>query len=734
MNNFKLIAVIPLPGCSKKYCKNLTTGYPYQFYNEYKIELSRTGQSTEIERVETNPTVPENLYELNNGIQLNISAVVGKNGTGKSSIIELFFYLVYVVYTQKEINGRRILNTEFEEIEKKHKDASNDYAHLNTLIKGIDEEISDDEKNAQLNHALAIALDLITKYRLLLSEEDKKDPETIIRKVKAKINDTVILNLFVKKQDQQAAENHLKENLAVSILFESDNIVREISYSSKKFSYATYQPDRKEVSSEIKDFKLEDFFYTICINYSHHGLNSKSLGNWINKLFHKNDAYFTPVVINPMREEGNFNINHELKLSKERLMANILHDLAQTKSTKLLNKYNIAEFIFTPKRKGAISQIPLGSNISHLLSRELLQSRGIEAVEDSIDYWRFAINYLEDKIGRIEDTYSFLIYEENPQSSDWKQLNNFLKTDRSHVTKKVRQTLNFLEITCKVENRQFWQMPKNNLRISLTPEKMLDWLDLFQIDLAAKTPSELIEYGLPGFFSIDLLLEDESNGTTIEFSRLSSGEQQLILNSNAILYHLYNINSIHANEGQIQGNEPKRIAYKNINIILDEVELYYHPEMQRRLVSELIDNFQKIKRKEQEGIKAINVCILTHSPFILSDVPSQNVLSLAEKDSEDLLSLTTQTFGGNIEEMLMGKFFMESTTGEYVRRLIRELLAFYNKVREAVSDEEIFALEKEYSDKSFKFRFIQKNIGEDVIRNVLGNHLDFIDAKLYAEI
>ncbi len=41
---------------------------------------------------------------------------------------------------------------------------------------------------------------------------------------------------------------------------------------------------------------------------------------WLHGLFHKNDAYRTPLVITPFRREGNIDINNERELAIERLV------------------------------------------------------------------------------------------------------------------------------------------------------------------------------------------------------------------------------------------------------------------------------------------------------------------------------------------------------------------------------------------------------------------------------
>ena len=73
--------------------------------------------------------------------------------------------------------------------------------------------------------------------------------------------------------------------------------------------------------------QLRQFFFTIVNNYSFHSYNVDDYGEesvgkdkiWINSLFHKNDGYLTPVVLNPFRREGRLDIRKETLLTNSRL-------------------------------------------------------------------------------------------------------------------------------------------------------------------------------------------------------------------------------------------------------------------------------------------------------------------------------------------------------------------------------------------------------------------------------
>jgi hypothetical protein len=106
------------------------------------------------------------------------------------------------------------------------------------------------------------------------------------------------------------------------------------SYYKIRVIYNLVEVYRYNADNTIQDtpceFNLGDLFYTIAINYSLYAYNSKELPeeqpDWYHAMFHKNDSYQTPLVMNPQRIEGDIKVNLENNLARLRLMANILRD------------------------------------------------------------------------------------------------------------------------------------------------------------------------------------------------------------------------------------------------------------------------------------------------------------------------------------------------------------------------------------------------------------------------
>ena len=109
MSGFKLIAIIPLGGCNQRFLNNLVIGEIYQFYQNYSIELDT--EKSKIETIKENQK-EDDFYSLEHHRRLNISAIVGKNGSGKSSLIELFFLVIYKLGTDKTVDNDNLIYPE----------------------------------------------------------------------------------------------------------------------------------------------------------------------------------------------------------------------------------------------------------------------------------------------------------------------------------------------------------------------------------------------------------------------------------------------------------------------------------------------------------------------------------------------------------------------------------------------------------------------------------------------
>ena len=493
-------------------------------------------------------------------------------------------------------------------------------------------------------------------------------------------------------------------------------------YRKVKGGFELYQP---AISDDI--YKLQDFFYTVTINNSHYAYNTDDLGDWLNGLFHKNDAYQTPLVLNPMRTRGDFKISTENHLVKSRLISNLVKPTTKFNFKKLTDNLEAIELDITlndTKREKIIYELPTDDkNIN-----EKIKLKDLNLNEDLIykkinKYYKFsydsnnkkklriALDYLKYKLVNICVTYSDYdkYFSKNNKKFNEEILDEYFKelfvNDESHITFKLKQTLNYIRFSNN-------NIPIKKQRVPL--KKISDFISKIKEN---KNYSKInaIELIPPPFFNTDIILNSEKN-EKIEFKTLSSGEKQKIYSISSILYHLSNLDSVK--------NTRTKTAYTNVNIILEEIELYFHPEMQRNFINDILNSISGI---ELHKIKAINFCFVSHSPFILSDIPKENIMFLENIDNKAIQILKDKsTFGANIHDLLKDGFFMnKGSIGEFAKKRITETIQWMNfmleeKEKPLKEDFELLVKDKEY----------HKNIIEIIDEPIIKSKL----LEMYSEI
>lgn len=204
-------------------------------------------------------------------------------------------------------------------------------------------------------------------------------------------------------------------------------------------------------------------------------------------------------------------------------------------------------------------------------------------------------------------------------------------------------------------------------------------------------------------------------------SGLSSGEKQIAGSISNMVYHLANINSVWQDENLIKlaqyeqlqkvGNNQEKalLKYKYVNIVFDEVELYFHPDLQRRFVKNILD---ALKNLHLEYIEGINIMLVTHSPFVLSDLPRTNVLALNNKQSD-----IEETFCANIHEMLGSSFFMTYSMGDVAREQVEMVFDIYSRFKRG---EKNIIEEKEWK----KYQYIASKIADEYLGKLVKGMLE----------
>ncbi len=198
-----------------------------------------------------------------------------------------------------------------------------------------------------------------------------------------------------------------------------------------------------------------------------------------------------------------------------------------------------------------------------------------------------------------------------------------------------------------------------------------------------------------------------------------------------ILYDDKERNIFHLSHGERKQFLDFVFVYENLKsinddtlILLDEPDMGIHPEWNRKYINELLKLLSNFLEKN------FHIIITSHSPFILSDLPKENIIFL--KDGEQLYP-DIDTFGANIHTLLSHGFFMENgLMGEFAKSKIEEIKKFYELVRKSEkvvnSHKKIKAIVYNiYKAYEKDFRNIQKIIGEPFLKTIIKNYLDELE-------
>lgn len=482
--------------------------------------------------------------------------------------------------------------------------------------------------------------------------------------------------------------------LDLEIVYQISSTLKRVTFS-KGVVYIENYRKRNNVFTispvSRKLFSLEDlnsFFYSICINYSHYALNSEEIGSWIDNLFHKNDGYQTPIVINPMRTNGNFDINKEKKLLQTRLISNLLEYV------NIKDRNNSIRSIFNGKVAKSIELILDNRNTINLQ-----EPKPVDLIIPHIEeYFKFTIskekmgnsatytlliNYIYDKLIKISKIYKPFFRYSNKDNSI-KYINAYIrkiKESNTHVVFKIKSAIIYLKYFDEIFQDKFKKGHNYILDIEYLSKMVIKVgkQEDFFVNTSMLTPVSKIFYS-------KIILDDKS-----EFDDFSSGEKQQIHSISSIIYHIINLNSV--SEASEDNN---LVKYKYINILLDEIELYYHPDWQRKFIYNICQYIGAINPKNIKDIRAVNITFLTHSPFILSDIPKHNILYL-NTQGEPISNANIKTFGANIHDLLKDSFFLkEGAIGEYAKNIITETIQFLNvkRIENDIKDNKVYDLEE----------------------------------------
>ncbi len=525
--------------------------------------------------------------------------------------------------------------------------------------------------------------------------------------------------------------------IEASLYVEIDGMISYISVMSDctKVHYFTYNSAQdsyveKEMPREQKEIDrfLSEFFYTIGMNYSLYSMQfiedystdySKA---WLHRLFKNEEDYYYPITISPYRNSGKIDVDGEENLVNERLA--ILFILLCSKG-KTLAGYTPTRIEYKRNKKyeqgDGLDWLDINRHLPIGLSKKLIarfQEEWKEIIDKDIidnsvycgikDTLLYYLSYHSVRLCLTYKSYGDVFHLANMQyledSGDYKSFNDFIPLG------------NYKDVICKIQKETgsitvFYQRYLQYIRImhirpedgSITDQEMVKLLgsDISYYNLYNLLP--------PSFYKWTLFLKRKDSDNEIELDQLSSGEKQRLYSFSSVLAHIQRI--------AFAEYDTRVIPYKNINIVIDEVELYAHPEQQRSFISDFVELLNDLQI-DRDRIHSINMIIATHSPFLLSDVPDEHIVRM-ENGMSKRRENTTYTFCSNIYDLMAKSFFMEYPMGEVARKLIAQIVKAYNQPYQDELQEEI------RNNKDF-YVYLRDIIGDSYLRETVSMMIDYI--------
>lgn len=566
------------------------------------------------------------------GKGFSVQVIVGENGSGKSSLLELMFRMVNnlaaVLFRDVECNAAENLYY-----------VKGIRAQLHYLTDNVESVLTIDDEHLTLTEGNRMLLDYtLNRHRQLVNEVVMSQKETW--EIASHFFYTIVTN-----------------------------------YSMQAYISEDYQDEH------VMAYNREGRFWQNLVG-----------ATWIDSFFHKNDGYMCPITLNPYRHEGSIDMSKEAGLTTDRVSALLIE--YQRMNKQLIEGYDLhhieyrlnkdklikgmksdyanesREHKFRRVREAFRTTAQYGDETSVI--SVMLQAFALRQDADN-DYpmmWTAKL-YLVRKVLTIAAKYPsyqrfcryggldklFKTGLTDEEAAKYRALVRAVKNDKSHIVTKVRQTLNL------IKNMHHMVDPTVLTRV-FRYDIYLRELQMHEIERSVTERTDILP---PPFFKPKIMLakviDKEGHTKAVPFSKLSSGERQFVYTTSSVVYHLLNLRSV-------RKGRPK---YRLFNIVMDEVEICFHPEYQRVFLKRLLRIISDLGFMDRASI---NILMTTHSPFILSDMVQNNILYL--KNGKPCLdNIAENPFAANVNDILRQNFFLKNGfMGAISQHRINRLIKF----------------------------------------------------------
>lgn len=215
---------------------------------------------------------------------------------------------------------------------------------------------------------------------------------------------------------------------------------------------------------------------------------------------------------------------------------------------------------------------------------------------------------------------------------------------------------------------------------------------------------------------------------------LSSGEEAML--------NLYcKFQQIH---NSIEDDHKNNLNIENVILLIDEADMLFHPQWQKDYIKETV----KVAKQIFSNVGSVQIFLASHSPIMLSDIPRQNVIYLKKENKESKTVIVPrndkhETFGANIFRLFQDTFFLDKTgIGSFAEDAMVKLLKEIHQIDPDTSEKEIDRIKKyisiigdPYIKRNFEielYNYIEKSNPEKydkAWRAYLEEQIKLLDAK-----
>lgn len=600
-------------------------GKDFNFSSKYKLKYINKNL-----QIEENKNYIPNFYNINANNISNITAIIGRNGSGKTTLLDMITRILCV-------------------------GPFGQYSFIVGFIKN--NEIYVYAKEGLINKKIKHNFKLITFENQTIKESVCKDIlkntsiiffSNIVNLRNKQISSSIIKNKFFNISIEETInKEYIEPNIELNRIYINQEFVDQRfidNRTNREIKNKITERNIKFLAQNNSILKVENIFlYFKC--YQTLGIFTYSLDKL--RYYRKN---------NPIKKSNNYikklnySVTQKEKEIYEEIEREILYRHCSRRKTVLYIAYFILVDKFFEELYNKINNNEIIDLINNEIKKKVKRSRAIEMIYQVIA----VIKNIE--IDKIKTSYQKSIDNEDSITDIADELRYFLQ----EICKKYEQTLNNLRVI--IDNHQimvdtFRPYGKGEIQSRKV---------LHQIMPIISVPNEEIK-------TLYKILNSDNNFIEIfnlEFKGLSSG-QQAILNMYSSFYDV------------LDKIEDK----KNVLVLMDEPELYFHPEWQRKYIYFIVEFFNTYYKN-----KNVQIIFTSNSPYVLSDLNNSSVIMM-EKEEEN------KTFAGNIMNLLIDNYFMEDTIGKFAEEKIKGIV---NRVKN-----------KEINSDDLK---IIDQIGEDVIR------------------